>query len=438
MKAAANPVTFRTLQILLRNGHPDHSVLIQGPHGIGKSAIVNDLRETFAMPVIDLRLSLMTEGDMLGVPNHAQIHETGVTVFAPPEWLHKACTEPVILFLDEFNRANPQVQNSAFQLVLDRAVANHKLHPKTRVFAAINIGQGYHVPELDIALRDRFAIYDLVPDLQEWLVWARTMINVTVDGETVQRQRIDGVICDFLHANPGHWIINRPTPDGTITPSPRSWHRLNDALCLHDTTTPSKIENSNYPAWMYPLCAGYVGLEATSSFIDFVKDASKQISHEDILDIDKWNSVKHRVAKLSPERITQLGSRLIEHIKSNNLKIFKHHFGVGADGKPFVWDNAPVSEGDVLFLPHDNDHGGGLQEFIMSYMNDELFLSFYLELAKGMQVPDPKNITGWARFFVSLHNFGGFPMEQSGGKENRIGLRFVRIQELMIPDDQKA
>ena len=44
------------------------SVLIRGDHGIGKSQIVKQLGAQFNLPIIDKRLSQLTEGDIIGLP----------------------------------------------------------------------------------------------------------------------------------------------------------------------------------------------------------------------------------------------------------------------------------------------------------------------------------------------------------------------------------
>jgi MoxR-like ATPase len=71
--------------------------------------------------------------------------------------------------LDELNRSLPGVQQSFFQLVLDRELGNdkdgnpYKFHPETRIFAAVNHGSEYDVNEMDPALLRRFWTVDLQP-----------------------------------------------------------------------------------------------------------------------------------------------------------------------------------------------------------------------------------------------------------------------------------
>ena len=47
----------------------DVSVLVRGPHGIGKSHIFRQIADSFGVDLIDRRLSQMTEGDIIGLPS---------------------------------------------------------------------------------------------------------------------------------------------------------------------------------------------------------------------------------------------------------------------------------------------------------------------------------------------------------------------------------
>ena len=146
----------------------DISVLAKGPTGIGKSHIFHQIGKEVGLPVIDRRLSQMTEGDIIGLPELVD----GVTRFAPVDWLIRACKEPVVLFFDELNRATVEVQQCAFQIVLDRELNGHKLHPQTRVYAAVNEGSEYQVVDMDPALLRRFWSAELEPTTEDWLNWA--------------------------------------------------------------------------------------------------------------------------------------------------------------------------------------------------------------------------------------------------------------------------
>lgn len=131
----------------------DISVLIRGDHGIGKSEIVSQLADYFrekefgndkdAFPLIDRRMSQMSEGDVIGLP----IMDGITTTFCPPNWYQMACDRPVMLFLDEINRATHEVLQSCFQIILSRELNGRRLHPQTRVMAAVNTGASYVINE---------------------------------------------------------------------------------------------------------------------------------------------------------------------------------------------------------------------------------------------------------------------------------------------------
>jgi len=160
------------------------SMLLRADHGVGKSGIVRQVSAQIRRqllergvisslneyPVIDQRLSQKTEGDLVGLP----ILENDTTHFCPPDWYMQACKKPCALFLDELNRATPEVMQGAFQIVLDRELNGYKLHPETRVYAAINIAARYSVNEIDPALLDRFFAIDLEPTLEDFVAWARS------------------------------------------------------------------------------------------------------------------------------------------------------------------------------------------------------------------------------------------------------------------------
>ena len=95
---------------------PDIAVLVRGETGIGKSHLIHQIGGFLQLPVIDRRLSQMTEGDIIGLP----CLKDGTTKFLPVDWIKLASQKPVLLFLDEINRASLEVQQAVFQLVLDR------------------------------------------------------------------------------------------------------------------------------------------------------------------------------------------------------------------------------------------------------------------------------------------------------------------------------
>ena len=283
------------------------AVLIRGPHGIGKSQLVAQIASgitledgTKGLPLIDRRLAQMTEGDVIGLPELVD----GVTRFCPVDWLLRACREPVALFLDEINRATIEVQQCAFQLVLDRELNGNHLHPETRILCAINASPEYQVNEMDPALLDRFWTVDLEPTTEDWIAWASDY-------------GVDDIIVDFIRHNPAHLRHAGKIEPGKIYPTPRSYEKLDCALGRCNWA-PNDVAG-NIPDGFYALTTGFLGTEASISFRDFVKNYESQISAEDIL--DKWKSVKKRVKNLGNDKHNALIEKLVNHCKDNEWSL---------------------------------------------------------------------------------------------------------------------
>ena len=294
------------------------SVLLRGNHGIGKSQVVRQVARDIAaaegmksFEVIDRRLSQMTEGDMIGLPST----DGEVTRFNPPEWFKRACDKPVCLFLDELNRATPEVMQAAFQIVLDRELNGWKLHPQTRVFAAINTGGTYTVNEMDPALLDRFWAIDLTPDTQDWLSWAK------------ESGAVHENVVSFIAGN-DKWLDPPKNVEASqVSPSRRSWERLSLAL------TTNGVADTPDDALFYPLCLGFVGTEATIAFHGYVKTLDAQVTGEEI--INSFPKVKAKLAKLGQEKLNVAIDKVADYV-TKNLKTLDDN--QGANLRDFMGD----------------------------------------------------------------------------------------------------
>ena len=273
---AKNNITIETFNRVAPHLPANIAVLMRGPTGVGKSFLAKQVAEFHDLPFIDVRGSTMSEGDVGGYPDIEGMKESGVMTFCMPSWFIRACNEPVVLMLDELNRSLPGVQQSFFQLVLDRELGNDKngmpyrLHPQTRVLAAVNFGSEYDVNEMDPALLRRFWVADIQPSVADFIAWAR-------DND------IDDVLIDFIQNNPTHLRVDPSEVEpGTVCPNPASWHRLNDCLVAMGMA-PRDIAGKPNPDGMYALCLGMVGLEAAIAFTKFVKEADRMLTVEDVM-----------------------------------------------------------------------------------------------------------------------------------------------------------
>lgn len=275
----------------------DISVLAKGPTGIGKSHIFHQIGSFVGLPVVDRRLSQMTEGDIIGLPELVD----GVTRFAPVDWMVRACNEPVILFFDELNRATIEVQQCAFQIVLDRELNGHKLHPETRVYAAVNEGSEYQVTDMDPALLRRFWTMAIEPTTEDWLAWAR------------KRSDIPEIVCSFIKKYPSHLRHIGDLEPGTTYPNPASWHRLCYSL-IHADMNPDSIAGKSLPDLFYAMCKGFIGEPTSIALTDFVRNYEIKFSAEDIL--NNYENLFEKIDAISNDKKNDLLEQIVLYTKN--------------------------------------------------------------------------------------------------------------------------
>ena len=187
-------------------------------------------------------------GDLIGLPEKNE--KTGKTDFMLPYWF-PTDGQPVVLFLDELNRARPEVLQTIMDLTLNRKLAGKSLPSGSRIISAVNNGNEYQLTDLDPALVSRFNIYEFAPTVEDWLDWAR-------------KNQIDSRIISFIDENPEFLDGDEAFSSSENlerSPDRRSWERISKII--------SKFENLS--SLHQPLISGIIGNRATSVFFDFVK-----------------------------------------------------------------------------------------------------------------------------------------------------------------------
>ena len=245
-------------------------VLLRGRHGIGKSTVVYQFADKMGLPVVERRASQMTEGDLVGLPSI----KANSTRFNPPDWFKTACDKPVVLFLDEVDRATIEVRQGIFELTDSRKLNGHTLHEDTLVFAAVNGGEHgsqYQVGEMDPAELDRWTVFDVEPSVEDWLTWAKD-------------NSVSDITWDFINQNRMHLEHSDDYEPNKVYPSRRSWERLDG--CLRQANLLEEASPT-----LYTLTSAFVGFEAAVAFNDFVQNYDRQVTVEDILVHGKLNMV---------------------------------------------------------------------------------------------------------------------------------------------------
>ena len=272
------------------------NIMLTGRHGIGKSQILTRYFNEKGIPVKTLFLGQMSDpGDLLGLPNKDE--KTGKTVFMPPYWF-PVDGQPIVLFLDEINRARPEILQTVMDLVLNRKLAGRELPEGSRIIAAGNDGEEYQLTDLDHALVSRFNIYTFRPTVEDWLLWAT-------------RTGLDERILNFIGANPELLDRSADTKEDQgldKDPDRRAWEKV--ARLMENIPNPLPVHQK--------VVAGIIGVQAAAQlFLSFRKD--------DLSPIDLLTDFKKAKKSLDKYELHQLSllndalARFFETDKADTL-----------------------------------------------------------------------------------------------------------------------
>ena len=235
-------INSKELETLLEVTPSWQNIMLTGRHGIGKSQILTNYFESKGMRVVALFLGQMSDpGDLLGLPTKDEA--TGKTTFMPPYWF-PVDGQPVVLFLDELNRARPEILQTVMDLVLNRKLAGRFLPDGSRIISACNDGDEYQLTDLDPALVSRFNIYTFRPSVEEWLLWAT-------------RKGLDERVTAFIQANPELLDRSGDTKEEQgleKDPDRRAWEKV--ARVMENISDPKQVHQK--------IGAGIVGVQAAA------------------------------------------------------------------------------------------------------------------------------------------------------------------------------
>jgi len=235
---------------LLRLTPPAQNIMLIGKHGIGKSQIITAFYQKKKMKVVAFFLGQMSDpGDLIGLMHKDE--KTGHSEFLPPYWWPTE-NKPIVLFLDELNRARPEILQSVQDLTLNKTLAGKKLPEGSIIISAVNEGEEYQLTDLDPALVSRFNLYEFAPTVDDWLLWAN---------DNKMDERVIAFIQKTHHFLDPEDIFD--SPDGLSTgqglyktPDRRAWEKVS-----HLIKPLEELEDIHIK-----IISGIVGIKAAMSF----------------------------------------------------------------------------------------------------------------------------------------------------------------------------
>ena len=286
------------LQQLLDITPADHNIMLVGKHGIGKSEILTEYYSRRGMKVVPLFLGQMSDpGDLIGIPNKNE--ETGKTDFMPPYWF-PLDGKPIVLFLDELNRARPEILQTIMDLALNRKLAGRKLPEGSRIISAVNAGDQYQLTDLDPALVSRFNIVNFRPTVQEWLLWAR-------------KAGVDARVIDFIQENQ-IWLDKDPdAKEGEDTgldktPDRRGWKRVSDII----------RQAGDLSQLLTKAISSVVGPKAASAFMSSVSSRKIVSGREVMLGFPK---VKEKLENYELHQLSVVNDGIYRFLEVENIPV---------------------------------------------------------------------------------------------------------------------
>ena len=285
------------LNYILENTPASQNIMLVGRHGIGKSRILEDFFEGRKEKVVTLFLGQMSDpGDLIGLPHLDEA--TGRTEFMLPYWF-PTDGQPVVLFLDELNRARPEVLQTVMDLTLNRKLAGKSLPEGSRIISAVNGGSEYQLTDLDPALVSRFNIYEFAPSVEDWINWAR-------------EAGLDSRIISFIEENPEllDGEENFTAENLERNPDRRSWERA--SKIIESFTVLGELEQT--------MLSGIVGDKAAASFFEFV-NLHHLPSIESLLAHGKFSENKKMLQNLNFTELTQLNEAVFRWLEKTSPMI---------------------------------------------------------------------------------------------------------------------
>lgn len=284
----------RIIPILLRKKVVPY---LAGAHGIGKTEVTAQIVKQMGLKLVVLHMATQEVGDLIGLPQIVN----GKTSHARPEWMLEE--EGVVYFLDELDRAHPDVLQAMFSFIREQKIFHHQLPPNCYIIAARNYNNDQYQQTgfTDAAWGSRFCHLDFEPTLEELTSYFDTLEG----GEGV---------ADFLRRNPD-MAFEKPKSridKAAIGPDPRSYGGMIIPL-----------ESEALGDMQFEVYEGIVGTTAASRFMtDKVKQESV-IGYKNIL--KDYAKVRDKVLAATTEKekrfdlISQATDELLHHLPGKTL-----------------------------------------------------------------------------------------------------------------------
>lgn len=247
------------------------NVMFHGRQGIGKTAVTEGLEKSGEYYVPVMVLSNFDPLVLGGYPGRETIEGKIVSTFAEPMWMSEVWKQhnagkKIIIFMDEFNRADQYAHNTAMRLINEKAINGYRL-PEGTIFAACcnpETEGDAAITTMTDPMINRWCHVPVYSDPKMWLDWAGK-----------EEAGVDPLLYEFVRTEPkrlmgwgeeGYFkdqILKR------IKPTPRSNAFVGKILATHrdaEGNLPESLFNNDAFVLMV---SGLIGMEALQELKTF-------------------------------------------------------------------------------------------------------------------------------------------------------------------------
>lgn len=204
-------------------------ILLMGPPGIGKTAIMEQVAEENQVGLVSYTITHHTRQSAIGLPRiREKVYdgkEMSVTEYTMSEIIDSvyACMEKTgkkegILFIDEINCASETLAPTMLQFLQNKTFGSHKVPDGWMIVAAGNPPEyNKSVREFDIVTLDRVRKIDIEADCDIWMEYG-------------WKHQIHGAILSYLNIKKEDFYRIENTVDGKFFVTARGWEDLSELL----------------------------------------------------------------------------------------------------------------------------------------------------------------------------------------------------------------
>jgi MoxR-like ATPase len=200
--------------------------------------------------------------------------------------------KPILLFIDELNRTEPQTMKELMNIILNRGVNGYTFPWFVTVISAVNPSSQssiYSVNELDDAQRDRFLRLSVDADINEWIDYA---LAKGLDSDAIAAIATNEEI--FVHRSKDQ------VAEEQMDPSPRSWEMVSYIYSsiheINETKFFSSEEKKSVNDDLKKLIKGKVGSVAGDVFIGSMENKELNIKPSEIIN-GKSDKIDEKIVK---------------------------------------------------------------------------------------------------------------------------------------------